>query len=425
MDQRDPSADKWEFRRRFGMFLHWGIYAVGDYHEQHQQRLGLSREQYAGFAEKFNPTHFDPDAIVALARQCGMEYIVFTAKHHDGFCMWDSASCLFNVMKTPYGRDVLLMLAEACQRGGLKFGIYYSVVDWRHPNYPNEGRHHELPGPQRGDSPDMEAYVSYVRAQVSELCGGRYGPIAFFWWDMNVVEHVEPSINAMIRSLQPGILINNRGFDAGDYSTPEREWDEDARGACSYPGMVEACNSLGSLSWGAKSDDELYTCRFLCASIGRYLARGANYLLNLGPTASGEIDKRQAALLRRIGAWYLAVKEAFDATEPANELTLNRAVFLTRRDNMLYVLLLTPPSTSGVRLKPIDQMPRRAVLLNDVSEVECLVDMPAFDAGHGRRFLRLHNLDTMGMADTVPVIRMEFEQLPRQFDFSGLAESRI
>ena len=185
----------WFFADRLGLFVHWGLYAINGMHEQEQWRCQVPRPTYRSLAARFMPRAFDPDAWVAMAKAAGMGYFVLTAKHHDGFCLWDTAHTPFNVMRSPHGRDVVAEVAAACRRGGLRLGLYYSVADWHHPSYPNEGRHHELP-PQPEDRPDMAAYVEFVRAQVGELTT-RYGDISSWFWDMNVPQWQDPSINAV------------------------------------------------------------------------------------------------------------------------------------------------------------------------------------------------------------------------------------
>ena len=197
-DERD-----WFFEKRFGLFVHWGLYAIPAWQEQMQWRAGVSRREYEQLIHRFNPLRFDPDAWLDLAEATGMRYICLTTKHHDGFCLWNTAQTDYNVMHTPYGRDIVGMLAEACHRRDFPFCLYYSVVDWHHPNYPNQGRSHELSGPEPGDRPDWGAYRAFLVAQVRELCT-QYGKIHCFWWDMNVTGIVDPSINDMIRSASAG-----------------------------------------------------------------------------------------------------------------------------------------------------------------------------------------------------------------------------
>jgi alpha-L-fucosidase len=219
--RRFGDARDWFFEKRFGLFVHWGLYAIPAWQEQMQWRAEVPRQEYERLIQQFNPVRFDPDAWLDVAEAAGMRYIVLTTKHHDGFCLWNTAQTDYNVMNSPYGRDIVGMLADACHRRSFPLCFYYSVADWHHPNYPNQGRSHELAGPQAGDRPDWEAYRAFLVAQVRELCT-QYGQIHCFWWDMNVTGIVDASINHMIRSLQPGAVINNRGLDEGDFGTPER-----------------------------------------------------------------------------------------------------------------------------------------------------------------------------------------------------------
>lgn len=141
-DSRD-----WFFTHRFGLFVHWGLYALGEWHEQDQFRRRIPRDQYAAQVHQFNPRRFDPDVWLDMAEAAGMSYLCFTTKHVDGFCLWDSDETQYKVTRTPYGRDVLAMLADACHRRDFPLCLYYSVADMHHPNYPNAGRSYELPAP--------------------------------------------------------------------------------------------------------------------------------------------------------------------------------------------------------------------------------------------------------------------------------------
>lgn len=183
MIERFGDGRDWFFDRPYGLFVHWGLYAIPAWHEQLQWRGPVPRNDYAKLCEQFDPVRFDPDAWLDLAEEAGMEYLCFTTKHHDGFCLWDTKQTDFNVMHTPHGRDVLGRVADACHRRRMPLCLYYSVVDWHHRNYPNQGRHHELPGPLPGDEPDLERYMAFLVEQVRELCT-QYGEIHGFWWDM-------------------------------------------------------------------------------------------------------------------------------------------------------------------------------------------------------------------------------------------------
>jgi len=399
----------WFFQQRFGMFVHWGLYAIPAWHEQHQWRARVSRAEYVKLALRWNPVKFQPDAWLDLMQAGGMKYICLTTKHHDGFCLWDTKQTPFNTMNTPYGRDVVGLLAEACHRRGVPLCLYYSIADWNQPNYPNQGRHHELAQPEAGDQPDWNKYLEFLRAQVRELCTN-YGTLHGFWWDMNVPKHVDRSINAMIRQLQPLAVINNRGFDEGDFGTPERDYDSGSAEAAGFDRPTEACQSVGMESWGYRKDEEYYSDRHLIRSIDRYLARDANYLLNVGPTGEGEIPPQSAGILRRIGAWYAAVKESLEDVAPATHLTSNRNVLLTRRDRTLYVHLNKDPFGEGVKLKPINVAPRRATLLNDGRAVPWALDLAPSDHAEQRAYLRLRGLPVNELCNTVLVVKLEFDR---------------
>jgi len=411
MAQKFNDARDWFLEKRFGMFVHWGIYAIPAWHEQHQWRGRVPAHEYVKLAQQWNPRRFRPDAWLDLAERAGMQYLIVTTKHHDGFCLFDSQHTRFTTVHTPYGKDMIAQIADACHRRHFPLGFYYSIADWHHPNYPNQGRHHELPGPKPGDDPDLLKYLSFLKAQVRELCTN-YGVLHAFWWDMNVDKHVDPSINAMIRELQPAAVINNRGFDEGDFGTPERDYERGIDEKRHFDRLTEACQSVGIESWGYRVDEDYYTDRHLMRSIARYRARDANYLLNVGPKSDGTIPKESAGILRRIGKWYHAVHEAFDGVEPASKLTSNSDVLLTQRDNVVYVHLVNDPRTSGVRLNPIQVAPRKATLLNTGEPVDFTVDMVPTNHVEHKPYLRLKNLPANRLINEVLVVKMEFDRVP-------------
>lgn len=399
----------WFFEKRFGMFVHWGIYSIPAWHEQHQARRGVPRAEYEPLMYQFNPTEFNPDAWIDLAEEAGMKYLCFTTKHHDGFCMWNTAQTDFNVMNSPYSKDILAQLAEACHRRSFPLCLYYSVVDWHHPNYPNSGMHHELSGPEAGDEPDMAKYLDFLRAQVRELCT-QYGEIAGIWWDMNVKEVKDPSISQMIRELQPNAIINDRGFDEGDFGTPERDWDDTVNHGGGFPRPTEACQSVGSMSWGYKTDENYYTPRHLMQSIDKYLAQGANYLLNVGPKADGTIPEESARILRTVGKWYHAVSESLIDTEYAPNFNDDPHLLVTHKQNVLYIHLTNQPETNGVILKRLSVKPKVATLLNTGAPVDASIVIPVVDTLEGYRVLRLANLPVNELANEVIVIKLEFDE---------------
>jgi len=419
-------ARDWFPRRRLGLFVHWGLYALGGWHEQEQYRARIPRDEYARRIHDFNPVRYDPDEWLDLAEEAGMSYVCFTSKHVDGFCMWDSAHTAYKITNTPYRRDTLAMLAEACRRRGFPLCIYYSIADMHHPSYPHAGRAYELLEPDPGDEPDLERYLAYVEAQVRELCTN-YGPVHGFWWDGNVLGHQDPTFNDLIRSLQPQAVINGRGFSPGtlapmkigegDFDTPERAsvYDGAIGELPAYDRPTEACQSVGIESWGYRRNEDYYTDAHLVRSIDVVLARGGNYLLNVGPRADGTIPEEARRILRHVGAWYRPVCESFDATTLAPGLVHNRDVLLTRRGSALYVHLCRPPTGTAVILAPLDRLPLSATLLNTAEPVDAQVEVlpdHSLLVNAGRPCLRLCNLPVNRLPATALVIRLEFEEAP-------------
>ena len=373
-DQRD-----WFFEKRFGMFIHWGLYAVPAWHEQVLWRgHGWTRSKYEKLIHDFNPAEFDPDNWLDAAEAAGMEYLVFTAKHHDGFCMWHSDETDYTIANTPYGKDILSLLAEACHRRNIYLGIYYSLPDWHHPSSPNWGRHHEMFGPRPDDQPDEKVYLEYVRNQVKELLT-RYGEIRAFFWDINVAGFHDPSLNDMIRELQPGAVINDRGPSPGDYSTPERQVPD----GLVFEQPTEACQSMGRESWGYREGEDYFSSKFLMQSIARIMAMGGNYLLNIGPDRNGKFPQECLTGLAKIGNWYKRVRQAFRGTIPCSYMVSAKQghmggtygeYLLTRRRNTFYAVLPRDPETSGLVMEGFRRKPASARLLNDGRSLGFTVD---------------------------------------------------
>ena len=398
----------WFFEHRYGMFVHWGLYSITGWHEQHQWRGRVERNKYVQLSKHWNPKKFNPDEWLDLMQEAGMKYITITTKHHDGFCLWDTKETSFNTVNTPYKKDIIGMLADACHKRQIPLCLYYSIADWNHPNYPNEGRHHELQ-PQPGDSPDWDKYMEFLKAQVRELCTN-YGEIHGFWWDMNVPQYKDTSVNAMIRKLQPKAVINNRGFDEGDFGTPERDYDNAANEAKGFERLTEACQSVGMESWGYKKDEDYYTDRHLISSIDRYLARDANYLLNVGPTGEGEIPEQSADILKRIGVWKKAVDESFINVKTDSEMINSPGVLVTKRDKTVYVHLNRLPVGNGIKLKPVTVAPEKATLLNNGKKVDFVVNLCPSDHATQQPYLRLRNLPVAEFSNSVMVIKLEFDK---------------
>ena len=389
----------WFFQKRFGMFIHWGIYSVEGWHEQLQWRMAVPKAEYVKLKERFNPTLFNPDEWLDLCEAAGISYICFTAKHHDGFCMWDTKETDYNVINTPYGRDVLGMLADACHRRGIRLGIYYSCPDWHQPNSLNFGRHHSLPHPNPGDQPDLLKYIEFVHRQVIELCSN-YGTISEFFWDIPQ-EMNFPQLNETIRRLQPECLINDRGYGPGDYSTPERQLP--AGEAYSKP--TEACDSVGRCSWGYRRNEDYYLPVAIMRNIDGVMTRGGNFLLNVGPKADGTLPMEAVSVIRRVGEWYKAVCESFDAEPFAFDRPVWNALFTRSNDGTLYVHFPNGLLASGFDI-PIARQPKSVTLLNNGQSLQATVELMPSHALDGKPDLHIAGIDAENLLNTVPVIKI-------------------
>lgn len=368
-------------QNKFGMFIHWGFYSLFGVQEQVFARNDMPREEYESAMYRFNPTEYDPEKWVLLAKEAGMKYICFTTKHHDGFCMWDTRYTDYNIMNTPYGKDVLKMLADACQKHGMLLSLYYSNPDWNHENGSNPLSTHQWKAkPYRADN--REKYGEFVKNQVRELLTN-YGPIYTFFWDIPP-RYYDPSFNELVRELQPGILINNRGRDNGDFRTPEREVPDGER----FDIMAEACQSVGEQSWGYRPNEDYFSARFLMSSVDKIMAMGGSYLLNVGPDATGVIPERSAELVRKVGNWYNKLGSVLEGTEADTRTYKINAYdpFITnRKDGKTYFHFYKGISTSAINFFDSTPMPKSARLLNNGETLgircETLPDAMVFETG--------------------------------------------
>ncbi|MFG0250719.1 MAG: alpha-L-fucosidase [Phycisphaeraceae bacterium JB051] len=420
MKQQFGDGRDWFLEHRFGLFVHWGPYAMPGWHEQIQQRMGIKREDYERQIARFDPVDFDPEPWLDMMLQAGMTYIVITTKHHDGFCMWDSKLTDFKVTRNG-GPDTLKTLADACHARGIKLGLYYSVVDWKHPAYPNEGRHHELP-PQDGDTPDAKVYLAYLKEQIRELCTG-YGDVRYIWWDMNVPQWEDESIHAMIRELQPSCVINDRGFhdrDAVDHwqegiiATRERDYNPalgETDEVIKLP--TESCDSLDALSWGYKTDADYYSLAYLKRNIAQNMARGNHYLLNVGPDTQGMIPSQQVDMLKQIGDWYAKIKACFTDTHLVTGMIAQPGISLMQANQPTadgeyeyYVIATEPLNCRGLQLRPIDTPPLWVKLLNTGEYMQWARDIVPNDVTHP--YLRIREIPVDELAGDVLVFKMLF-----------------
>jgi alpha-L-fucosidase len=377
----------WWTEARFGMFIHWGLYAQAARHEWVKRNERMTEEQYRRYFERFDPDMFDPRAWARLAKAAGMRYFVITAKHHEGFCLWDSAQTDYKAPRTPAGRDLLLQAIEAFRAEGLKVGLYYSLLDWHHPEYPVD-RHHPRyeDGAFRAAASgrDIRKYNEYVFAQVRELLTG-YGPVDVLFLDYSFPEGKDGKgradwqserLLALVRSLQPGIIVNDRldldDVPGGwDFRTPEqfvpRTW-------VTWNGVRvpwETCQTFSG-SWGYYRDEETWkSTEQLVALLVETVSKGGNLLLNVGPSARGTLDPRATARLEGVGEWMRVNGRAIHGcTQAPPELAAPANCLLTwnPRTRRLYVHVLAWP-LGNLFLPGYAGKVEYAQLLHDASEV--------------------------------------------------------
>lgn len=392
---------------KFGMFIHWGIYALTGLHEQAVARYDMDKKEYEKLMHSFDPVNYDPEKWVLLAKQAGMKYICFTSKHHDGFCMWDTKQTDYNIMNTPYGRDVLKMLADACRKHGMLLSLYYSCPDWNHPYGFNPASTHQWKADKTGEI-DSAKYRGYVKAQITELLTG-YGPIYTLFWDIPPRIY-DPSLNQLARSLQPSIYINDRGYDKGDFSTPEREYK--ASSGERFERMTEACNSLGEQSWGYREKEDFYSCRHICCAIDRIMSCGGSYLLNVGPNALGEITDDYARRLARVGNWYNRMEGCLECHEAdAFDYGIRGSRYVANKKNgKTYLHFPEGTRSSAISLRYYPGIPKSIRLLNTGESLDSTIELlPEYnEGGIAQPYLHITGIPIDDLAAEPVVIEIEW-----------------
>ena len=392
---------KWFEEKRSGLFIHYGLYSVHELHEQEEWRYSVPQEQYDKLIHEFDPRRLDPAEWLDAAESAGLEYLVLTAKHHDGFCLWNTAETNFNVMNSPFGKDIIALVAEECHRRDFPLVLYYSAVDWHHPAYPNLGRHHEIAtDPSKHDLP---AYVEFVKRQLTELFSN-YGKIHGLWWDMNVPEYQDPSVNELVRRLQPGVIINNRGFGPGDFSTPERSFQSEA--TLPFVSATEACDCIGMSSWSYRADEDYHSLRSLERKCAVYTALGGNFLLGASPGRNGIYADKPKQILKAFGAWHKKVKPALTAP-PCPGVVNAPNILCTGGGRELNLVLLEPANGETLFLPGLTETPVKAEILNTGETVEATME-PNVYTMKSPPMLRLRRLPCNRMNDEIQVIRLTF-----------------
>lgn len=374
----------WFVHDRFGMFIHWGLYALPARHEWVKHREELTDDAYQKYFDYFNPDLYDPEEWAWAARAAGMKYVVLTSKHHEGFCLWDSQLTDYKVTNTPYGQDLLHPFVDAFRAEGLKVGFYYSLIDWHHPHYTIDAIHplrnhpdmHEL-NKQR----DFSKYVEYLHGQTRELL--TEFDLDIIWFDFSYPQRTYRDVPGkgrndwrseellqLVRELKPNIIINNRldlPADQADIHTPEqfqpREWVHiDGK-----PVVWETCQTFSG-SWGYHRDESTWKSpEQLIQMLINSVATGGNLLMNVGPTGRGTFDQRALDALQVYADWMaLHDRAIYGCTQ--SEFTAPVDCRFTQNGKHLYLHIYTWPF-KHVHLDGLAGKVAYAQLLNDASEI--------------------------------------------------------
>lgn len=387
--ERDARMAWWR-EARFGMFIHWGLYAVpaGTWKDQKiagigewiMDRANIPVEEYEQLAKQFNPVKYDPEQWAEIAKQAGMKYLVITSKHHDGFCLFDSKVTDYDVVDaTPYGRDLLKPLADACRKRGIHFCVYYSIMDWHHPaQYRGSDKRYN---PTKIHPERKREYMEYMKQQLKELLASCDPEVLWFdgEWPAWYTAEDGWEIYRFLRKEKPTLIINNRvgtgrkgmeGLDkgdqkyAGDFGTPEQQIPRTG-----LPGVDwESCMTMND-TWGYKSYDHNWkSARTLIRNLIDIASKGGNYLLNVGPTAEGLIPEESVKRLKAIGDWMKVNGESIYGTKasPFEETPWGRCTQKKINDTTtrLYLHIFNWPTTKLLTLPPLDGDARRVVLLD-------------------------------------------------------------
>ena len=387
----------WFVHDRFGMFIHWGTYALAARHEWVKNRERIPDEEYRKYFELFNPDMYDPRQWARVAREAGMKYFVITTKHHEGFCLWDTKYTDYKAPNTPCGKDLLREAVDAFRAEGLKVGFYYSLIDWHHPHFTIDPIHPMCDHPdaqKMNEKRDMSKYREYLHNQVRELLTG-FGKVDVMFFDFSYPQREEKNglkgkgrddwdsenLIKMVRELQPHILVNNRldlPLEDSDFQTPEQIQPRQWVSVDGKPVYWETCQTFSG-SWGYYRDE--YTWKSpqqLIRMLVSTVSAGGNLLMNVGPTARGTLDERAMNALKTYADWMgLHSRSIYGCTQ--SEFEPPQDCRFTQNGKRLYLHVYAWPFRH-LHLDGLAGKVQYAQLLNDASEIrfrETAGDVPS------------------------------------------------
>lgn len=327
MNQEIKKRTEWFREDRFGMFIHWGLYSIPACGEWMMSVKEMTVDEYKKYFDQFDPVDYNPKEWARLAREAGMKYAVLTAKHHDGFCLFDSALTDYKSTNTKAGRDLVKEYLEAFRAEGIKVGLYFSIIDWSHPDFPKyKDRQHPMRNNEayKNEVIDFDRYLDYMHGQVRELVTN-YGKLDILWFDFSYDDMCGEKWRAtelinMVRKYQPDVIIDNRLEGAGDnhgsiatehpliysgdFASPEQIIPPE--GVCDNKGNPipwELCATMNN-HWGYCNFDHQYkTPQMIVRKLVECVSKGGNFILNVGPDAKGNIPKESVEILQQVGAW--------------------------------------------------------------------------------------------------------------------------
>ncbi len=377
---------EWWSEARFGLFIHWGLYSIpeGEWGGRTDHEVFLRNsaqipvEKYEKLTARFNPVKFNADDWVTMAKNAGMKYIVITSKHHDGFCLFDSKDTDFDVISTPFNRDILKELSDACAKQGMTLCFYHSIMDWHHPDYLPR-RQWEKDRPAEGAN--MDKYVSYMKNQLIELLTN-YGKIGVLWfdgeWEDTWTHERGKDLYSYLRKLQPDLIINNRvdkgrrdmaGLTAdstfyGDFGTPEQEIPSTGLPDIDW----ESCMTMND-HWGYNKNDQNWkSSEDLVRKLIDIASKGGNFLLNVGPTSEGLFPDASIERLKDMGEWMKENGEAIYETKvsPFKELPWGRCTQKDKgRNTVLYLHIFDWPENGELMIPGLENEVIKAYALKD------------------------------------------------------------